>query len=240
MRRSLTAHSSPFPAGRGRKSGGQEKTDASTRIWAAPRTAMADCHCHVAGTKGEQRDEPLRQVHLKVLRNCQVNCAMHARATGAVGSCARTSLAVAAAAVVGDDTELCPSSPRLHTQWHNRADKRLKIKWHGAVPNLDETAPKRTQSRQRQPLTLAYLAALDPFRCRINLQRDKPFLCPKKSSPGWLLLLLLFVRKYKRARETEGWRFCHFNPITTLLGCSHSCHVLHRSGAKSKSRVLSP
>lgn len=186
------------------------------------------------GQKGEERDKPLRQVHLKVLRNCQVNCAMHARATGAVGSCARRSPAATAAAPVGDYTKLCPLSTPLQTQLHNHADNRLKIKWHRAVPNLEKPAPKRTESRQRQSLTLTYLAVFDPFRCRINLQRDKPFLC-QKSSPGWWLLLLFFVRNYKKARDTERWRFGQFNPITTLLRCSHSCHVLHRSGAKSKS-----
>lgn len=128
---------------------------------------------------------------------------MHARATGAVGSCARRSLAVTAAATVGDYTKLSPLSTALETQLHNRADKRLKIKWHSAVPNLEEPAPKRTASRQRLPLTLTYLAVFDPFRCRINLQRNKPFLYPKKSSPGWWLLLLFFVRNYKKARDRE-------------------------------------
>lgn len=68
------------------------------------------------GQKGEERGKPLRQVHLKVLRNCQVNCAMHAQATGAVGSCARRSLAVTAAALVGDCTKLCWLSTPLQTK----------------------------------------------------------------------------------------------------------------------------
>lgn len=200
MRRSLTAHSSTLPARRGRKNEGKGEPMHLNAF--LPRHARRSLTVTVMllGQKGEEGDKPLRQVHLKVLRNCQVNCAMHARATGAVGSCARRSLAVTAAALVGDYTKLCSLSTVLQTQLQNRADKRLKIKWHRAVQNLEKPAPKRTESRQRLPLTLTYLAAFDPFRCRINLQRDKPFLCPK-SSPGWWLLLLFFVRNYKRARD---------------------------------------
>lgn len=91
------------------------------------------------GQKGDERDEPLRQVHLKVLRNCQVNCAMHARATGAVGSCARKSPAVTAAALVGDNTKLCPLSTPFQIQLHNRANKRLKIKVAQSRPESQRT-----------------------------------------------------------------------------------------------------
>lgn len=46
---------------------------------------MARTSLICAGTIGEE-GKPLRQVHLKVLRNWQVNCAMHAWATALWGA----------------------------------------------------------------------------------------------------------------------------------------------------------
>lgn len=123
--------------------------------------------------------KPLRQVHRKVLRNWQVNCAMHAWAMP-LGERRAQDLSI-------------------RTFWSPLA---RHFTMSTLLQTLEETMPiaggkkgaekepktlKRhfdpPQIRQWLLLTLTYLVVLDPFRCRITLRKDKPFL-NQNSSPG--------------------------------------------------------
>lgn len=93
MRRSLTAHSATLPAKQQKKNNPKTphilhcQTHLAHRLPFDANTNKND-GTHVAHMCRDNRrkGKPLRQVHLKVLRNWQVNCAMHAWATALWGA----------------------------------------------------------------------------------------------------------------------------------------------------------
>lgn len=126
---------------------------------------------YVLGQKN--RGKPLRLVHRKVLRNWQVNCAMHA---WAMQPGERST----------QDLTIKTFYRHLHIIWLDvnfitgiKKDDVRKLRNEKAIKAFFD--PR--QIRQWLPLTLTYLVVLDPFLCRINLREDKPFLF-RKSSPG--------------------------------------------------------
>lgn len=130
--------------------------------------------------------KPLRQVHRKVLRNWQVNCAMHAWAMP-LGERRAQDLSIRTFWSALAQHFTMPTLLQTLEETMPTAGKRAKKK----KQNKKKQQPTKTLKRHFDPpqirqwllLTLTYLVVLDPFRCRINLRKDKPFLY-QKSSPG--------------------------------------------------------
>lgn len=122
--------------------------------------------------------KPLRQVHRKVLRNWQVNCAMHAWAMP-LGERGAQDLSITT----------FWSTPAPHFTMSTllqTLEERMPTAGKIAKPLFFFFFYRHfdpPQIRQWLLLTLTYLVVLDPFRCRINLRKDKPFLY-QNSSPG--------------------------------------------------------